>query len=115
MRGPVPGRRPAAPEERVRRTVAYDYGRAVNVAGWGIPARFCTPHEAEQAVVHAGGPSRAAHGSREDFSAGYALGRAAVRRGGVRLLVRGQRHRPPRPHRTRGQPLEAHPLALRRP
>ncbi|KOX17494.1 MULTISPECIES: DUF1266 domain-containing protein [unclassified Streptomyces] len=63
------------PEGRVRKTVAYDYGRAVNVARWGLSARFCTPHEAEQAIVHAGALSRAAYTSWEDFSAGYALGR----------------------------------------
>ncbi|MFJ4337983.1 DUF1266 domain-containing protein [Streptomyces sp. NPDC088915] len=63
------------PEGRVRKTVAYDYGRAVNMARWGLSTRFCTPHEAEQAVVHAGALSRAAYGSWEDFSAGYALGR----------------------------------------
>lgn len=32
-----------APDDRVRRTVAYDYGRAVNLARWGLSARFCAP------------------------------------------------------------------------
>ncbi|MFI6051712.1 DUF1266 domain-containing protein [Streptomyces violascens] len=64
-----------APDGRVTTTVAYDYGRAVNLARLGLSARFCTPHEAEQAIVHAGALSRSAYRSWEDFSAGYALGR----------------------------------------
>ncbi|MGW2206403.1 DUF1266 domain-containing protein [Streptomyces sp. NPDC001774] len=64
-----------APDGRVRKTVAYDYGRAVNVARWGLTARFCAPPEAEQAVVHAGALARSAYGSWEEYSAGYALGR----------------------------------------
>ncbi|OKJ53905.1 DUF1266 domain-containing protein [Streptomyces sp. CB02261] len=63
------------PEGRVRKTVAYDYGRAVNMARWGLSARFCTPPEAEQAIVHAGALARAAYGSWQDYSVGYALGR----------------------------------------
>ncbi|MET9957058.1 DUF1266 domain-containing protein [Streptomyces sp. NPDC006339] len=63
------------PDGRVRRTVAYDYGRAVNLARWGLSARFCGPAEAEQAVVHAGALARAAYDSWEEYSAGYALGR----------------------------------------
>ncbi|GGT49185.1 DUF1266 domain-containing protein [Streptomyces purpureus] len=63
------------PDGRVRTTVAYDYGRAVNLARWGLSARFCDPAEAEQAIVHAGALSKASYGSWEEFSAGYALGR----------------------------------------
>lgn len=63
------------PDGRVTTAVAYDYGRAVNLARWGLSARFCTPHEAEQAIVHAGALSRSAYRSWEDFSAAYALGR----------------------------------------
>ncbi|MFJ4856614.1 DUF1266 domain-containing protein [Streptomyces sp. NPDC088730] len=63
------------PDGRVTTTVAYDYGRAVNLARWGLSARFCVPHEAEQAIVHAGALSRSDYRSWEDFSAGYALGR----------------------------------------
>ncbi|WP_159041824.1 DUF1266 domain-containing protein, partial [Streptomyces aureus] len=63
------------PDGRVRKTVAYDYGRAVNVARWGLTARFCAPPEAEQAIVHAGALARSAYGSWQDYSAGYALGR----------------------------------------
>lgn len=63
------------PDGRVRTTVAYDYGRAVNMARWGLSARFCTPPEAEQAIVHAGALSKSAYRSWQDYSAGYALGR----------------------------------------
>ncbi|MEU3371241.1 DUF1266 domain-containing protein [Streptomyces sp. NPDC006660] len=63
------------PDGRVTSAVAYDYGRAVNLARWGLSARLCTPHEAEQVIVHAGALSKAAYRSWEDFSAGYALGR----------------------------------------
>ncbi|MFJ1927649.1 MULTISPECIES: DUF1266 domain-containing protein [unclassified Streptomyces] len=62
-------------DERVDTLAAYDYGRAVNLARWGLSARFCVPHEAEQAIVHAGALSRSAYRSWGDFSAGYALGR----------------------------------------
>lgn len=47
----------------------------MNLARRGLAARFCTPHEAEQAIVHPGALSNSAYRSWEDFSAGYALGR----------------------------------------
>ncbi|MEU9012670.1 DUF1266 domain-containing protein [Streptomyces sp. NPDC048479] len=59
----------------VATAAAYDYGRAPSVARWGLAARFCTPHEAEQAIVHAGALAKAAYGSWQDFCAGYVLGR----------------------------------------
>ncbi len=58
----------------MRTTVAYDYGRAVNLARWGLSARFCGPADAEAAIVYAGALSKSAHRSWEEFSAGYALG-----------------------------------------
>ncbi|WP_344429148.1 DUF1266 domain-containing protein [Streptomyces lavendulocolor] len=54
---------------------AYDYGRAVNLARWGLSARYCDPQQAEQTIVHAGALAKAAYSSWEGFSAGYALGR----------------------------------------
>ncbi|MET9803529.1 DUF1266 domain-containing protein [Streptomyces sp. NPDC006368] len=54
---------------------AYDYGRAPNLARWGLAARYCDPQQAEQAIVHAGALSKAAYGSWEEFSAAYTLGR----------------------------------------
>ncbi|WP_423835410.1 DUF1266 domain-containing protein [Streptomyces tubbatahanensis] len=64
------------PEGRfVRSVAAWDYGRASNMARFGLGARFCTLAEAEEAVLRAGRVSTAAYRSWEDFSAGYALGR----------------------------------------
>ncbi|CAM5564142.1 hypothetical protein SGRI78S_03226 [Streptomyces griseus subsp. griseus] len=63
------------PDGRVHTTVAYDYGRAVNLARWGLSARYCAPADAEAAIVYAGALAKSAHRSWEDFSAGYALGR----------------------------------------
>ncbi len=63
------------PDGRVRTTVAYDHGRAVNLARWGLSARFCGPADAEAAIVYAGALSKSAYRSWEEFSAGYALGR----------------------------------------
>ncbi|MEU6060383.1 DUF1266 domain-containing protein [Streptomyces sp. NPDC047097] len=63
------------PDGWVSTAAAYDYGRAVGLARWGLAARFCDPHQAEQAIVHTGALSRAAYGSWQDLSAGYALGR----------------------------------------
>ncbi|MGA5410434.1 DUF1266 domain-containing protein [Streptomyces lavendulocolor] len=54
---------------------AYDYGRAVNLARWGLSARYCDPQQAEQTIVHAGALAKAAYSSWEGFSAGYTLGR----------------------------------------
>ncbi|MGW2561982.1 DUF1266 domain-containing protein [Streptomyces sp. NPDC001514] len=59
----------------VTTAAAYDYGRAASVARWGLAARYCTPHEAEQAIVHAGALSKSAYHSWQGFSAGYAMGR----------------------------------------
>ena len=63
LRGPVLRRRAAGWMGRVTTTVAYDYGRAVNLARWGLSARFCNPHEAEQAIVYAGALSKSAYHS----------------------------------------------------
>lgn len=57
-------------------TVAgYDYGRAVNLARWGLSARYCTREAAENLILQCGELSQAAYGSWPEFSAGYALGR----------------------------------------
>ncbi|MFJ6698137.1 DUF1266 domain-containing protein [Streptomyces sp. NPDC091272] len=63
------------PDGWVSTTVGYDYGRAVNLARWGLSARYCAPAEAEQAIVYAGALTKSAYDSWESFSAGYALGR----------------------------------------
>ncbi|KOT86500.1 hypothetical protein ADK86_39100 [Streptomyces sp. NRRL F-5755] len=61
---------------RVKSLVALDYAHAVALVRWGLGARLCAPPEAEQAVLRAGELARAAYGSWQEFSAGYALGRA---------------------------------------
>lgn len=64
------------PEGRfVTSLAAWDYGRASKMARWGLGARFCTPEEAESAVVRAGRASADDYRSWEEFSAGYILGR----------------------------------------
>ncbi|QMV20981.1 DUF1266 domain-containing protein [Streptomyces sp. SCUT-3] len=59
----------------VRTVEAWDYGRAVSMARWGLGARYCTLQEAERAVVRAGSVSRTNYRSWEEFSAAYVLGR----------------------------------------
>ncbi|MEU5585096.1 DUF1266 domain-containing protein [Streptomyces chrestomyceticus] len=61
---------------QVKSLVALDYAHAVALVRWGLGARYCAPPEAEQAVLRAGELARAAYGSWQEFSAGYALGRA---------------------------------------
>ncbi|MGQ4513845.1 DUF1266 domain-containing protein [Streptomyces sp. DW26H14] len=63
------------PEGYVRSVTAYDYGRAVNFARWGLSARLCDGQEARDAILRAGALAGARHTSWADFSAGYALGR----------------------------------------
>ncbi|MGP3975513.1 DUF1266 domain-containing protein [Streptomyces sp. 8N114] len=64
------------PEGRfVRSVAAWDYGRASNMARFGLAARFCTLEEAEGAVLRAGRVSTIGYRSWEDFSAAYVLGR----------------------------------------
>ncbi|MDA3626960.1 DUF1266 domain-containing protein [Saccharopolyspora sp. WRP15-2] len=63
------------PDGRITSTLAYDYGRAVNFARFGLSARYLTSAEAEQAILEAGELSRKAHRTWADFSAGYILGR----------------------------------------
>ncbi|TNY34606.1 DUF1266 domain-containing protein [Thermomonospora catenispora] len=59
----------------VRSVAAYDYGRAVAMARWGLLAGYCDRETAEEVVVRAGRLSADAYSSWEDFSAGYVLGR----------------------------------------
>ncbi|WP_369201882.1 DUF1266 domain-containing protein [Streptomyces sp. PU-14G] len=64
------------PSGRVRSALAYDYGRAVNVARWGRGARLATTMQAEEAVLRAGELCRETYDSWAELSAGYVLGRA---------------------------------------
>jgi hypothetical protein len=59
----------------VRGTQAYDLGRAVNMARWGLEAQFCDQATAERLIIEAGERCRPHYGSWAELSAGYALGR----------------------------------------
>ncbi|WP_328299813.1 DUF1266 domain-containing protein [Streptomyces sp. NBC_00435] len=59
----------------VRSVEGWDYGRASQMARWGLGARYGTLAEAERGVLRAGQAARGAYRSWEEFSAGYALGR----------------------------------------
>ncbi|MET9319886.1 DUF1266 domain-containing protein [Streptomyces sp. NPDC003038] len=61
--------------KHVRSVEAWDYGRASQMARWGLGARFGTLAEAEDAVVRAGKACRLAYRSWEDLSVGFVLGR----------------------------------------
>lgn len=53
----------------------YDWGRAVNLARWGLRAGYCGRTEAENVVLRVGELCAAHYGSWADLSAGFALGR----------------------------------------
>ena len=63
------------PDGFVATQVAWDLGRAVNMARWGVSAGFCDLATAEQIVTHVGAQSAAAYASWYELSAGYILGR----------------------------------------
>ncbi|GAA2096305.1 hypothetical protein GCM10009801_65760 [Streptomyces albiaxialis] len=60
---------------RVRRTLAWDLGRAANMACWGVNAGFAHADEARAALRSAGELARKAYGSWAEFSTAYVLGR----------------------------------------
>lgn len=53
----------------------YDWGRAVNLARWGLRAGYCDRAQAEHVVQRVGELCAAHYGSWADLSAGFALGR----------------------------------------
>ncbi|MCX4526921.1 MULTISPECIES: DUF1266 domain-containing protein [unclassified Streptomyces] len=59
----------------IRSVEAWDYGRASQMARWGLGVRLGTLAETEDAVVRAGEACRLAYRSWEDLSAAYVLGR----------------------------------------
>ncbi|MBE1535982.1 DUF1266 domain-containing protein [Actinomadura algeriensis] len=63
------------PDERVESVYGYDFGRAVNMARWGLGAGYCDAGEAEKCVTTAGQRAHRVYASWESFSAGYVLGR----------------------------------------
>ncbi|TMQ91050.1 DUF1266 domain-containing protein [Actinomadura soli] len=63
------------PDGRVASVYGYDFGRAVNMARWGLNAGFCDAEEAEKCVLTAGQRANQVYTSWGSFSAGYILGR----------------------------------------
>jgi hypothetical protein len=59
----------------VHSALAYDFGRAVNMARWGREAHFCDQDTAERLVIDAGKRCRRHYDSWTALSAGHALGR----------------------------------------
>ncbi|KAB2362747.1 DUF1266 domain-containing protein, partial [Actinomadura montaniterrae] len=64
-----------APDGRVESVYGYDFGRAVNMARWGLNAGYCDAEEAEKCVLVAGHRANQVYGSWTSFSSGYVLGR----------------------------------------
>ncbi|MDE3724945.1 DUF1266 domain-containing protein [Nocardiopsis sp. N85] len=65
------------PRGAVVRTVrAYDFGRAVNLARWGANGGYASEDMARHHIIRAGAMSMRFHGSWEEMSAGFTLGRA---------------------------------------
>lgn len=60
----------------VRGMAAYDFGRAVNFARWGVHAQYTDPGTAEAFIAHASTMSQRFYSSWADSSAGYILGRS---------------------------------------
>ncbi|NBE51148.1 DUF1266 domain-containing protein [Streptomyces sp. YC537] len=60
---------------QVRSALAWDYGRAPNMARWGLASGYCDLREAESAVLRASRASKDEYTSWQDFAAGYILGR----------------------------------------
>jgi tetratricopeptide (TPR) repeat protein len=63
------------PDGRVESVYGYDFGRAVNMARWGLAAGYCDADEAEKCVLTAGHRAHQVYTSWGSFSAGYVLGR----------------------------------------
>ncbi|WP_242910037.1 DUF1266 domain-containing protein [Actinomadura terrae] len=59
----------------VESVYGYDFGRAVNMARWGLNCGYCDAEEAEKCVLTAGHRAHQVYPSWESFSAGYILGR----------------------------------------
>ncbi|MFJ9552459.1 DUF1266 domain-containing protein [Nocardiopsis sp. NPDC101807] len=60
----------------VRTVRAYDFGRAVNLARWGVNAGYADERAAHGHILRAGAQSMRHHGSWQEMSAGFVLGRA---------------------------------------
>ncbi|UNS99469.1 DUF1266 domain-containing protein [Streptomyces tubbatahanensis] len=64
-----------AQDASVRRTLAWDLGRAANMCCWGVNAGFAGLDEARQALHVIGETAAEEYPSWSDFSLGYVLGR----------------------------------------
>lgn len=64
-----------APNAIVATQDAWDWGRCVNMARWGLVCGFCDRTTAEQIVRHAGGLCARAYADWGQLSAAYILGR----------------------------------------
>jgi hypothetical protein len=60
----------------VHSTLAYDLGRAVTMARWGLEAQFCDQATAERLIIGAGERCLRHYASWTALSAGYAMGGA---------------------------------------
>lgn len=60
---------------QVRSLLAYDWGRAINMARWGYKLRWIKEQQAKEYVLRAGKQAFGRYASWADMSAGYALGR----------------------------------------
>nr|WP_243275099.1 DUF1266 domain-containing protein [Streptomyces albus] len=63
------------PTAHVRRTLAWDLGRAANMACWGVDAGFGDAGRAREALRVVGEAAAEEYASWADFSLGYVLGR----------------------------------------
>lgn len=63
------------PDGYVATQVAWDLGRAVNMARWGVSAGFCDLAQAEQLMKYVGAQTAESYRAWYEMSAGYILGR----------------------------------------
>ncbi|MFC4913831.1 DUF1266 domain-containing protein [Actinomadura gamaensis] len=63
------------PHGHVTSVYGYDFGRAVNMARWGLNAGYCDGEAAQDCSLTAGYRAYRTYDSWEEFSAGYVLGR----------------------------------------
>ena len=63
------------PDGQIKSLLAYDWGRAVNMARWGYKLRWISEQQAQEYVLRAGKQAFARYGSWTELSAGYAMGR----------------------------------------
>lgn len=115
VRGAVPADGLLPPDGRVESVYGYDFGRAVNMARWGLNAGYCDAEEAEKCVLTAGHRANQVYPSwgrsrRGTSSAGCCGSTRASSASGT-----SARSPPPHPLRGPRQPVAAHGLGLTAP